>query len=227
MAESLQPGEGGAAHDVEPQEPVRPLPEVGAALRILGLLAIVASVLVQAVELAVVGVWTGIDDLVNLLRLLGAASSQCFAVAGVIVAVLLARTLARAGPRDAVRAMSVSALLIVTVSVLIASGALSELLRRALGERLLTRLPVESGLVLSGTVALFASVVGAKRVSEPHYRGGAIIVLGCATAACGHLVQSAALAFGSTDAGRSEVLPAVFATVEWTALGGAAVFALA
>ena len=213
---------------VSPVEDAEVSKSAWVALRVLAFAGLVASLSVRAVEPSIVGVWSGIDDAVNAWRLVGALLSQGFAWGGGVVAVVFAVRLGRQQASGAARALAVGACMMVALSLVISSGALSELVRRVLGERLVTRLPHQSQLILATASALFVAVVGRDVLPRREVRGAGFVAVAVACVVASRTLAIAAHAFAPVDDPRVGFgVARVFATLEWGALAFAGVIALA
>ncbi len=190
----------------------------------LGFVAIAASLLVRAVEPAIPGIWTGADQLINLVRVGGAFSSQLFGAGGMIAAAIASLRFAASEdttPRLAknppwLRAFSAGIGLMLLLSVLITSGALAAGAQRLGSDRLTLRLPAESELVLVIAVSLFAVAVALGRVHERMLRGPALAVLAAAAVAITRAALASVQTFGAPDTSPALMVSArAAATVEW------------
>lgn len=214
---------------LEPQSTIDSAPPgrgFGWTLRALGLVAVGSATVAQAIEVAAVGVWTGIEDLIDVARVAGAWSSQLFAAGGLAAAVAMARRLARDPRAVRLRALSLGAAMMLSLSVAVGSGALALLARRLLGERLVTKLPAESGFVLAMALGLFCAASAAAAVRRPVQRGAGLVLAGTCATVFMHTLSTALQWFGSSDLGSGDSLQ-VLATIEWAALASVAVFSLA
>jgi hypothetical protein len=201
---------------------------VEAALRLLGVVAVLSATVAQAVEAAAIGVWTGIEDLVDVARVVGAWSSQLFAVGGSMLALALVSRLGRSAAPVRMRALSWGAATTVAISVAIASGALASLARRVLGERLVTRLPTESALVLSALVGLFAFMVALDALARPASRGAGLVLVAVAAAVgCRAAVVGMQVFLTNEGAAVAVDVSRALSTFEWLVLAASSLFALA
>ncbi|MBM4375132.1 MAG: hypothetical protein FJ095_08610 [Deltaproteobacteria bacterium] len=198
------------------------------ALRLLGVVAVLSATVAQAIEAAAIGVWTGIEDLVNAARVLGAWSSQLFAVGGTALGLSLAARLGRSQASARMRALSWGASSTVAISVAIGSGALAFLARRVLGERLVTRLPTESALVLSMLVGLFAVMVAVDALGRPSSRGIGLALVGASAAVgCRALVVALQVFLANEGAAVAVDVSRGLSTFEWLILFATSLFGLA
>jgi hypothetical protein len=213
---------------VPPPEPVEFSQPSWVGLRLLGLAGIAASLLVRVVEPSVVGVWAGIDDLVNAGRLAGAWLTQIFACGGAVAATVLALRIGRSPSSGRVRALAIGVGMMVVLSLVIASGALTEVVRRAFGERLLLRLPLESQLLLAASAALFSAAVAKDALTRQDLRAPALIAFGAAVVAAARTLNVATHSFLSVEGVRSVALASTgVASIEWAALAASSLLALA
>ncbi|MSP26679.1 MAG: hypothetical protein EXR75_16345 [Myxococcales bacterium] len=193
----------------------------------LAWIAVFSALIVRGFEPALPGVWTGVDDLIDAVKVCGAFLAQLGGVGAALLFVFSAVRIATGDREAGLRAMTLGIAGISLLALSIASGALSMVVGAVFGVHLSPKLPLESVLIQAGSACLFALVAARASLTALPTRGPALVLFGAAIAVALRLFAS--LAARPIEAGPSEhftMAARAFATAGTAALALVSALAL-